>query len=72
MKRIISRYSLCFYSLQRAFTLASRAFHANEVQLGNESMADTLPLSVHPDQFVDLLCEPCDPPPFVGAYKRKT
>ena len=50
--------------MQRAYTLASRVLSPNAI-------ADGLPSSVSPEEFVTLLCEPAEAPAFTAVARER-
>lgn len=48
----------------RAYTLISRAGVAS-------SYEDSLPATIDPKSLLEIICEPCDPPPFARDNKKK-
>lgn len=52
----------------RAYTLASRI---SSVSKPSSSGPDALPESVTPSQFLSVLCEQAEEPPFSAAYKER-
>lgn len=53
----------------RAYTLASRI--ASQPKPVPAGQGDALPETVSPAQFLSILCETADEPPFSAAYKER-
>lgn len=50
--------------MQRAHTLISRCISASHHD-------DSLPKTVSPNDLLEVICSPCDPPPFASAMKDR-
>ena len=55
--------------LLRAYTLASRISSAPKT--ASKEPGDALPETVTPSQFLSILCEKAEEPPFSAAYKER-
>ncbi len=60
-----SYFESFLFIIQRAYTLATR------IALPEGLPADALPATISPSEFIAVLCESCDEPPFSGAAKDK-